>query len=374
MTQLPSMLYSDIEDDLRSAVRGFLADKAPVAEVLERADQEAPFGKGARQAWSGLAEELGLAALPVSAEDGGGGATWREAAVVLEELGRAVTDVPYFTSAVLATALAQSAGARAIVSLLAAGGAVGAVVAPFAAPLSPVSALAWDGSTLTGRVAGVAGAAEATQLLVPVTGALLLVPADAARVRPLVSFDMTRRIADVEFSAASATVLAEGTAADAAITRTADLGAALLGSEQLGVAERALEMTVGYLKQRRQFGRVLGSYQALKHRLADVWTGIAQARAVARYAAACAAAPDLPVAASLAQAVCGPVAVQAVEECVQLHGGIGFTWEYPAHLYLKRARADALALGTASWHRRRLAALTGLAEAAGQPICPAQKG
>ena len=120
-------------------------------------------------------------------------------------------------------------------------------------------------------------------------------------------------------------------------------GAALLASEQLGLAEWCLDTTVEYVKARHQFGRPVGSFQALKHRLADVWVELTQARAVARYAAGVRrrpVTPDLPVAASLAQAFCSPVAVKAAEECVQLHGGIGFTWEHPAHLFLKRAKAD----------------------------------
>jgi alkylation response protein AidB-like acyl-CoA dehydrogenase len=119
---------------------------------------------------------------------------------------------------------------------------------------------------------------------------------------------------------------------------------------------------VEYLKTRYQFGRPIGSFQALKHRAADLWAAITQARAVARYAAACLADddPDTEIAASLAQAYCSPVAVKAAEECIQLHGGIGFTWEHPAHLYLKRAKADAIALGTASRHRAHLATLVNL--------------
>ncbi|HSE56263.1 MAG TPA: acyl-CoA dehydrogenase family protein, partial [Nocardioidaceae bacterium] len=117
-----------------------------------------------------------------------------------------------------------------------------------------------------------------------------------------------------------------------------------------------------YLKERRQFGRVVGGFQALKHRLADLYTLVEQARAAARYAAATAAEgdPDAQIAASVAQAYCSDVAVRAAEECVQLHGGIGMTWEHPAHLYLKRAKADQIALGTPGAHRARLGELVDL--------------
>jgi alkylation response protein AidB-like acyl-CoA dehydrogenase len=120
-------------------------------------------------------------------------------------------------------------------------------------------------------------------------------------------------------------------------------------------------MTVAYVKERKQFARPVGSFQALKHRLADLWVSITQARAAARYAAACLAYddPDAKVAVALAKAYCSDVAVQAAQETVQLHGGIGFTWEHPAHLYLKRAKADSIGFGTADAHR---AALTTLAD------------
>jgi alkylation response protein AidB-like acyl-CoA dehydrogenase len=139
-------------------------------------------------------------------------------------------------------------------------------------------------------------------------------------------------------------------------------GACILASEQLGVAERCLDLTTAYVRERHQFGRPIGSYQALKHRLADLWVSVTQGRAVARYAAACLADsnPDLPVAAALAQAHLSELAVHAAEECVQLHGGIGFTWEHPAHLLLKRAMADALSFGTATQSRAALGRLVDL--------------
>ena len=138
--------------------------------------------------------------------------------------------------------------------------------------------------------------------------------------------------------------------------------AALLASEQVGVATRCLEDTVAYLQQRRQFGRVLASYQALKHRVADLFIQVSSAEAAASYAAACAAAgdPDLPVAVAVAQGYCSGVAVRAAEEAVQLHGGIGMTWEHPTHLYLKRAKSSSLAFGTADQHRAALATLLDL--------------
>ena len=178
----------------------------------------------------------------------------------------------------------------------------------------------------------------------------------------MVSLDLTRPIADLHLSRVAGRRLAGTAEGAAAVDAGLTAGAALLASEQLGVAEWCLDTTVAYLKERHQFARPIGSFQALKHRLADVWVELTQVRAVARYAAACAADgdADLPVAASLAQAFCSPAAVHAAEECVQLHGGIGFTWEHPAHLFLKRAKADAIAYGTADRHRARLGGLVDL--------------
>jgi alkylation response protein AidB-like acyl-CoA dehydrogenase len=136
----------------------------------------------------------------------------------------------------------------------------------------------------------------------------------------------------------------------------------LLASEQLGIAQWCFGTTLGYVKQRKQFGRAIGSYQAIKHRLADLWQEVNSAAAAARYAAdTCARRDeDAIIGAAVAQAYCSGAAVHAAEECIQLHGGIGMTWEYPAHLYLKRAKSDQLAFGTAYRHRARLAELVNL--------------
>jgi alkylation response protein AidB-like acyl-CoA dehydrogenase len=168
---------------------------------------------------------------------------------------------------------------------------------------------------------------------------------------------MTRQLCDVSFDDAPAVLIASGHVAAKAVAAATSAGAGMLAAEELGVAQRCLDMTVSYVKERRQFARPVGSFQAIKHRLADLWVAVAQARAASRYAAACLADsdPDTPVAVALAKAYCSDVAVQAAQECVQLHAGIGFTWEHPAHLYLKRAKADSLAFGTAEAHRASLA-------------------
>ncbi len=220
---------------------------------------------------------------------------------------------------------------------------------------------------LRGMVAGVADALPAGVLLVPADGVphgLYLVDMSAPGVAkaPVVSLDMTRQLCDLSFDDTPATLVVSGLAASRALAAGLAAGAGVLASELVGLAQRCVDMTVAYVKQRHQFGRPVGSFQALKHRLADVWVTVSQARAAARYAAACLADgdPDAQIAVALAKAYCSDAALYAAQECVQLHGGIGFTWEHPAHLYLKRAKADSIAFGTADAHRAALAALADL--------------
>jgi alkylation response protein AidB-like acyl-CoA dehydrogenase len=220
---------------------------------------------------------------------------------------------------------------------------------------------------LSGTVRAVADALPADVLLVPADGVptgLYLVDAAAPGVHrtPVVSLDMTRQLCEITFDGAAARQVAIGAAAQAAIAAGLSAGAVILAAEQLGLAQRCLDLTVAYARERRQFARQIGSFQAIKHRLADLWTSITQARAASRYAAACLADgdPDVEVAVALAKSACCDAAVTAAQECVQLHGGIGFTWEHPAHLYLKRAKAASLAFGTPGAHRAALAHLVDL--------------
>jgi alkylation response protein AidB-like acyl-CoA dehydrogenase len=198
---------------------------------------------------------------------------------------------------------------------------------------------------------------------------LYAVPAADVSLTPVVSLDMTRQLADVTLAGVPGRRVAAAEQAEQALAAALAAGAAMLAAEQLGLAERCLEMAVAYLKERRQFGRQVGSFQALKHRAADLWVGVTQARAAARYAAACLAGgdPDAPVAIALAKAACSDIAVHAAQECLQLHGGIGFTWEHPTHLYLKRAKSSSLGFGTAGRHRASLARLADLPPAPGEP-------
>ncbi|HEU4514558.1 MAG TPA: acyl-CoA dehydrogenase family protein [Nocardioidaceae bacterium] len=361
MTSDLNLLYTDVEDDLRSSVRDLLRSRCSSDAVTAMYDGDRSV---VDSVWRSVAVELGLAGLLVPESAGGAGASAREAAVVLEELGRVAAPVPFLTSSVVAAALLPEGE---LLAALAEGTRTAALAVPLpTTPWAFRAAVKASGDSLSGEVRSVAGALEADVLLVPVEseGGLELraVEASAAVIDPVVSLDMSRQVADVSFESAPSQVVVPAASGEAALREALQVGAALLASEQVGIAQWCLETTVAYLKERRQFGRVVGGFQALKHRLADMYVMVEQARAAARYAAVTAAEgdPDAEVAGSLAQAYCSDVAVKVAEECVQLHGGIGMTWEHPAHLYLKRAKADQIAFGTASEHRAHLATLVDL--------------
>ena len=391
-----NLLYTDVEDSLRASVRDLLTARCTPARVIATYDGDRDLQPGL---WRSLSVDLGLAGLLVPEGRGGAGASAREAGVVLEELGRFVAPAPFLTSAVVATTALLYGGDVSggdvsgddisdgdvsggdisdgvswhldeTLGRLAAGGCTAALAVPLSASATSFRATvrAGDDGTLRGRVTSAAGVLGADVLVVPVatdTGVELhTVPTAGAGVgvEPVVSLDMTRQLADLDFTGAHSTRVTAAESGDAAVRDALDLGAALLASEQLGVAQWCLDHTVAYLRERRQFGRPVGGFQAVKHRLADLYVMVESARAAARYAAVTATEndPDRRVATSVAQAYCSEVAVKAAEECVQLHGGIGMTWEHPAHLYLKRAKADQIAFGTAGSHRRELGELVDL--------------
>ncbi|MFE6337257.1 acyl-CoA dehydrogenase family protein [Streptomyces sp. NPDC057798] len=357
MSAQPDLLYSEEEEALRAAVRDLLADHCDAPGVIARTESDAPHDL---EAWKALADGMGLAGLLVPEEHGGQGAGHREAAVVLEELGRAVAPVPYLTSAVVATEALLACDAFDLLAELASGRRIGALaVALHLAPGAAHQAVRVQDGSLHGELTGIADAAVADVLLVPADdGGLYAVDADAVTVTPQVSLDLTRPVAKVTLDGAQGRRLGD---AEPAVRRALRAGAGLLASEQLGLAEWTLTETVRYLKERKQFNRPVGGFQALKHRLAQLWLEVVNLRAAARNAAgALASGTDADVAVAVAQAYAASVAVHAAEEALQLHAGIGMTWEHPVHLYLKRAKADSIAYGTAGAHRAALAELVDL--------------
>lgn len=352
-----NLLYSEVENELRASVRALLDERSPASTVLAHVEDA---DNTDLKLWRTLAGELGCAGLPVPEERGGAGATWRESAVVAEELGRAVTPAPFLGSAVLGTAALLAAGDADTLAAVASGERIVTLAVPLTAmPGAYEPSVTAEGGRLTGTVTSVADAGHADALLVPASDGLYLVEASEVTRAPVVSLDMTRRLTDVTLDGASGRKIADGTAA---VDRALTVGGALLAAEQLGLADHCMNITVAYVKERKQFGRAVGSYQAIKHRLADLYGTVSQARAVTRYAVSCVADddPDAAVAVAVAQAYTSEAVVTAAEECVQMHGGIGFTWEHDAHLYFKRAKASELFLGDVDHHRDALADRIGL--------------
>ncbi|MDQ4118513.1 MAG: acyl-CoA dehydrogenase, partial [Actinomycetota bacterium] len=232
---------------------------------------------------------------------------------------------------------------------------------------------AGERTTLSGTVEQVPDAAAADTLLVVASSpeGPLLALADSAEVTPRGSLDLTRRHARVALDGTPARVIATGDAADRAIRAAYLTGATLLAAEQVGIARHLLDRTVAHAKERLQFGRPIGSFQAVKHRCADMLVATEHARTTALHAAWVLADPSLDdpeLAVAMAQAVCSETGYRVAADTIQMHGGIGFTWEHPAHLYYKRAVADAALLGSAEAYREVVA--TKALDAAGSVPVP----
>jgi alkylation response protein AidB-like acyl-CoA dehydrogenase len=338
------------QEELRVMVRAFFADTCPPAAVRRFAGDPPPGYDG--KLWTRLTTELGLTSLAIPEEYGGAGCGVVELAVVCEELGRALTPVPYLATAVLA-ARACAGDARLAERLL-----------PGIADGSLTATVVVDGTLtvrddrLSGRASYVLDGDRADVVLVPVRDRLYAVRGDATGLgrRAHGAFDPTRPLATLVFDDVAAEPY------DPPPYDPKDLAITTLAAEQTGGARRCLEMATDHAKARVQFGRPIGSFQAIKHKLADVLLTVESARSAARHAAWAADhdAARLPVAAALAGSYCTEAYLRAAAENIQVHGGIGVTWEHDAHLYFKRATSSAQLFGTPSAHRARLATLIGL--------------
>ena len=309
-------------------------------------------------AWDRLAGELGLTGLAVPECYGGSGAGLAEVAVAVEETGRVLLPVPYLSTALAGAVLSEDgAGGTAPGAEFLPGIASGALRAAFALGGSVTA----SGGRLTGVAPHVLDGAEAGLFVVRAGDTLFAVRAADTVVTPAGTLDETRSQATVEFRGAP------GFAADCPAGRAEDLLRVMLAVESAGAAAHSLDVTVGYLKTRVQFGRPIGAFQALRHRCADLAVEVASARATA-YAAVRAAASPVSPASSAELAVLGPLAKRhcvdvfwhVAAEMIQLHGGIGFTWEHQAHRYLKRAKTSQLLHGTPAELRRLVSQRAGL--------------
>ncbi|MCX8073034.1 MAG: acyl-CoA/acyl-ACP dehydrogenase [Candidatus Binatia bacterium] len=368
--------FTPEHEELRQTVRRFLQDRSDEATVRRLMVTDEGFD---RATWQQLAGQLGLTALIVPEQFGGSGLGPVELAIALEEMGRFLFCAPYFSTAVQAVSLLVEAGndeaKQELLPQIASGEKIVAVAlaeAPgiwepgevrFKARRTP------SGWTLTGEKTAVIDGHIADELLVVAQGdaglSLFRVRGDADGVQRelLPTLDLTRKLARIRFRKTPAECIAAGDDMQAQIERAFLLGLVALSAEQVGGAQQCLDMSTQHAKTRWQFGRPIGSFQAIKHRCADMLVAVEFAKSAAYHAAFRAAEADvaeLPVAARMAKAYCSDAFFQVANDTIQVHGGMGFTWEHSAHLYFKRAKSSALLFGDAVHHRDKLAGLIGL--------------
>ncbi len=367
--------FSEEQEELRSSVRRFLEDKSPMTEVRRLMETSEGYDPAV---WKQMGEQLGLQAIAIPEEYGGVGFGYVELTVIFEEMGGALLCAPYFATVALAANALLSSGDETAKKDLLPGIASGETIATLALTEDTGR---WDLDGITLAATGKGGDWKLdghkmfvidghTADLILVAGrtgkgvSLFAVESSAAGLTrtPLATMDQTRKQARIEFSGTPARLVGQEGGAGPALSRTLDLAAVALAAEQVGGAQRCLDMAVDYAKTRIQFGRPIGSFQAIKHKCADMLLEVESAKSAAYYAGWAAAedSEELPVVASLAKSYCSEAYFHAAAENIQIHGGIGFTWEHDAHLYFKRAKSSELLLGDPSYHRELLAQRIGI--------------
>jgi alkylation response protein AidB-like acyl-CoA dehydrogenase len=371
--------FSPEQEEFRRSLRLFLADKSPAAEVRRLMETDAGYDP---QVWKQLADQLGLQGLAIPEEFGGAGATAVELGIAFEEMGRALLCAPFFSTVGLGAQALLAAGddqaKREYLPRIADGSllATVAVTEPdgrwelAAVRTSAVPDIDATGAFLLDGTKMFVVDGHIAQLLLVVArvddglGLFAVDAADAGVVRTLLpTLDMTRKLARVELNGVPARLVSGPGDATAALSRALDLALVALTAEQVGGAQRCLDMAVDYAKIRMQFGRPIGSFQAIKHKCAEMLIEVESAKSAAYHAAGSAVestSDELGVAAAVAKAYCSEAYFQVAAETIQVHGGIGFTWEHDAHLYFRRAKSSQLLLGDEHYHRERFAALTGV--------------
>ncbi|HUF31941.1 MAG TPA: acyl-CoA dehydrogenase family protein [Acidimicrobiales bacterium] len=367
--------FSEEQEELRKTVRAFLESKSSEAEVRRLMETEEGYDTAV---WKQMGEQLGLQGLHIPEEFGGSGYTYVELIVVLEEMGRRLLAAPYFSTVVLAANALIHSGDDAAKKEHLPGIAAGETIATLAFTeesgrwdeegITMQAAKGGDGHTLSGTKTFVLDGHVADLIIVAARTdagvSLFSVAADAAGLTrtPLATMDQTRKQARLDFDGTPATLIGTDGGGWDVLSTVLDLAAVGLAAEQVGGAQLCLEMAVQYAKDRVQFGRPIGSFQAIKHKCADMLLEVESAKSAAYYAGWCAAEmnDELPSVASLAKAYCSEAYFHATAENIQIHGGIGFTWEHPAHLYFKRAKSSELLFGDPTYHREQLAQRIGI--------------
>ena len=366
--------FSNEQEQFRTMLRRFLTEKSPTTEIRRLMATDEGWE---RETWRKLNSDLGLSAVHIPEAYGGQGFGFVELAIVLEEMGRALLCGPYFSSVVLAANAILNAGTEDQKQALLPGIAAGETVAALAFTEENGR---WDSSgvTLTATPSGGGYRLDGTKSFVldGHTADLIVVLArkpgtsgdeglsfftvrggakglDRRLLKPV---DATRKLAMLKFDGVQAELLGEAAAAAAPFAKTLDQAAVCLANEMVGGADRLRQSALDYVTMRMQFGRSIASFQAIKHKCADMLVDVELAKSAAYYAAEAAAeeAADLPAIASLAKACAADAFMQTARETIQLHGGIGFTWDNDTHLWFKRAKSSEVFLGTPAYHRELL--------------------
>ena len=367
--------FSEEQEELRRTVRAFLDQKSPEAEVRRLMETTEGYDPAV---WKQMGEQLGLQGLIIPEEFGGSGYSYVELGIVLEEMGRALLCAPFFSSVVLAANTLLQSGDDAAKKTYLPGIASGDTKATLAftepsgkwdeAGITMEAEGSGDGYTLSGTKMFVLDGHTADLIIVAARTSngvsLFAVDSSASGLTrtALSTMDQTRKQAKLEFDNTPATLIGNDGDGWKVLSTVLDLAAIGLAAEQVGGAQRVLEMAVEYAKVRVQFGRPIGSFQAIKHKCADMLLEVESAKSAAYYGMWCAAEmnDELPSVASLAKAYCSEAYFHATAENIQIHGGIGFTWEHPDHLYFKRAKSSELLFGDPTYHRELLAQRIGI--------------
>lgn len=377
------LVFTEEQEELRRAARGFLSDHSASEQVRAAMASEAGFDA---DTWKRIATELGWTGVAIPEAYGGAGLGNVELVALLEEMGEALLCAPFLSTVCMAApallAGGDGAAAREWLPAIAEGRTIATLATTEAGGrfdadgITAVARPSDGGFVLDGEKRFVLDGHCADLLLVAArressAGAdgisLFAVPAASPGVerRALPTMDQTRRLADVSLRGvrvSAAALVGEAGQGWRVISHALDLAAIAIAAEQVGGAQRCLDLAVAYAKERVQFGRVIGSFQAIKHKCADMMTAVESSRSAAYYAACVATegGAELSRVASLAKAWCSEAYFRCAADALQIHGGVGFTWEYDVHLHLKRARAMESFLGSPTWHRERVAREIGL--------------
>lgn len=372
--------FSDEQEEFRGVIRRFLEEKSPITEVRRLMEDSTGFD---REVWNQINNELGLTGVSIPEAYGGQGFGFVELCIVLEEMGRALFCAPFFASAVLgAGAILNGATEDQKKKLL-----------PSLASGETIGTLAWMEGDEFWEFAGITTAAKESETGFKLNGSknlvldghiadlfivaarkegvkgcegveLFLVDGNASGLerRPLKTVDMTRKLAALQFNDVEAELLGKGGQGASVLEHTLNQAGVAIANESVGGAQKVLETAVAYAKTRVQFGQPIGAFQAIKHKCADALVDTELAKSAAFYAAETVVddSENLAEISSLAKSLSSDAFLLAALENIQIHGGVGFTWEFDAHLYFRRAKASEVFLGTPTFHRERYARALGL--------------